>query len=205
MTRLTLGEIEALCQKAARGAGLDWGLAEEAGRAARALAAAGLPGPEALAAALAAGPGAAPRVARGRWTGAGPLCPLRTGTALADFALLPEGPAQGLALAPVRAPLLLLPFVALAAARWRGALRIDWGAGAGTAGFGALRAGGALMAPMAAVRICAAPAPLPAPALTGREIPAGTREVLEALALATTVPPSAASRTGAGAAADDND
>lgn len=205
MTRLTLGEIEALCQKAARGAGVDWGLAEEAGRAARALAAAGLPGPEALAAALAAGPGAAPRVARGRWTGAGPLCPLRTGAALADFALLPEGPATGLALTPVRAPLLLLPFAALAAARWRGELRVDWGAGAGLAGSGGLRARGALLAPVAAVRIGAAPAPPGAPPETGREIAAEARAVLEALALATTVPASAASRTGAGAATNDND
>ena len=205
MTRLTLGEIEALCQKAARGAGFDWGLAEEAGRAARALAAAGLPGPEVLAAALAAGPAAAPRVAPGRWTGAGPLCPLRTGAALADFALLPEGPARGLTLTPVRAPLFLLPFAALAAARWGGALRLDWGAGAGLAGAGRLRAGGLLLAPVAAVRIGAGPAPRPAPQATGRAVAPGARAVLEALALATTVPASAASRTGAGAAVDDND
>ena len=105
----------------------------------------------------------------------------------------------------MRAPLLLLPFVALAAARWRGALRVDWGAGAGLAASGVLRAKGALLAPMAAVRIAPAPAPPAAPPETGREIAAEARAVLEALALATTVPASAASRTGAGAATDDND
>lgn len=42
--RRTLAEIEATCRKAARGCGCPWGLAEEAGRAARVLAAHGLDG-----------------------------------------------------------------------------------------------------------------------------------------------------------------
>ena len=42
----TLAEIEAYLRKAARAAGLDWGLAEEAGKAARWLAAFDLPGAE---------------------------------------------------------------------------------------------------------------------------------------------------------------
>ena len=46
----SLNEIETLSRKAARGAGLSWGLAEEAGKATRWLAAAGLPGPQVLAA-----------------------------------------------------------------------------------------------------------------------------------------------------------
>ena len=45
---LSLGELEALCRKAARGAGFDWGTAEEAGRAVRRLAGVGLPGAELL-------------------------------------------------------------------------------------------------------------------------------------------------------------
>lgn len=42
--KLSLGEVEALCKKAARGAGLPWGLAEEAGFAARWLSAHGFDG-----------------------------------------------------------------------------------------------------------------------------------------------------------------
>ena len=45
----SLNEIESLCKKAARGAGLSWGLAEEAGKAARWLSAHGLDGPGVLA------------------------------------------------------------------------------------------------------------------------------------------------------------
>ena len=44
----SLNEIDSLCQKAARGAGLDWGLAEEAGFAAAWLAARGADGAAAL-------------------------------------------------------------------------------------------------------------------------------------------------------------
>lgn len=205
MTRLSLGEIEALCQKAARGAGLAWGLAEEAGRAARALTAAGLPGPEALALALAEGPGATPRVAAGHWQGDGPLCPVRTGAALADFAALPEGPGPGLVLAPVRAPLLLLPFAALAAA-WTGrAFRLDWRDGRGHAGPDGLSAEGARLCAVAEVRLAPGQGPPALPPATGRAVPESARAVLEALALHTTVPASAASRAGAGAATDDND
>lgn len=45
---LSLGELEALALKAAKGAGLDWGLAAEAGKACRWLAAHGFDGPNAL-------------------------------------------------------------------------------------------------------------------------------------------------------------
>ena len=50
--RWTLSEIGANCQKAARGAGCLWGLAEEAGTAARLLESVGLPGAECVAAVL---------------------------------------------------------------------------------------------------------------------------------------------------------
>ena len=45
---LTLAETESYLRKAARACGLDWGIAEEAGKAARWLAAFDLPGPELL-------------------------------------------------------------------------------------------------------------------------------------------------------------
>ena len=43
-----LNEIEAMAKGAARGAGFDWGIAEETGKSVRWLAARGLPGPELL-------------------------------------------------------------------------------------------------------------------------------------------------------------
>lgn len=49
MTVRTLSEIAATCSKAMRGAGCAWGMAEEAGLAARVLSAHGLPGAEAVA------------------------------------------------------------------------------------------------------------------------------------------------------------
>lgn len=99
MTRIGLSRTEtrALATKAARGAGLDWGLAEEAGFAAEALAARGIDGLSLLA----------------RWLAkrtASPLrCPIALGAQLAD--LPPEAP---LRLERVAFPALLLPFLARA-------------------------------------------------------------------------------------------
>lgn len=59
MVDLSLGELQALATKAARGAGLSWGLAQEAGWAVRWLEARGLPGAAALAEAL---PDGAPQI-----------------------------------------------------------------------------------------------------------------------------------------------
>ena len=44
----SLGEIEAQCKKAAKGVGLSWGVAEEAGLIARHLSELHLPGPDAI-------------------------------------------------------------------------------------------------------------------------------------------------------------
>ena len=44
----SLGEIEAQCKKAAKGVGLSWGVAEEAGLIARHLSELNLPGPDAI-------------------------------------------------------------------------------------------------------------------------------------------------------------
>lgn len=74
--RWSLAEIDAQCRKAARGLGCPWGMAEEAGKAARQLAAHGLPGPEALATMLGA------RTACCCTSGA--RCDLRIGVEAAD-------------------------------------------------------------------------------------------------------------------------
>ena len=116
---VSLAEIDAMGRKAARGAGFAWGLAEEAGRAARWLAAYRQPGPQTLLAALEAMDGAvtahAPRPDRPLWQPeAGTLCPVATGAALSDRA---EAVAAGalVRLAPVISPLLLVPFLCRAA------------------------------------------------------------------------------------------
>ncbi|HSF94555.1 MAG TPA: DUF3726 domain-containing protein [Thermohalobaculum sp.] len=116
---VSLAEIDAMGRKAARGAGLSWGLAEEAGRAARWLAAYRLPGPEALLTALRAIDGkvsaCAPRPQQPVWLAeAGVLCPVATGAALSDRA---DRIAAGTAfrLGPVAAPLLIVPFLCRAA------------------------------------------------------------------------------------------
>lgn len=117
--RVSLAEIDAMGRKAARGAGFTWGMAEEAGRAARWLAAYRLPGPEALAAVLteidAEVSEHAPCIAGDAWrceTGA--LCPIATGAALSDRA---EEIAKGapFLLGPVLWPVLIVPFLCRAA------------------------------------------------------------------------------------------
>ena len=88
--RLTLAESEAYLRKVARACGLDWGIAEEAGKAARWLAAFDLPGPETALAHLQNLRGRAyadyaPDCAVEPWLAPGGLlCPIVTGAALAD-------------------------------------------------------------------------------------------------------------------------
>ncbi len=207
---LTLSETQALCAKAVRGAGYPWGLADEAGRAAAWLAARGLPG-AALILGWATGPAlSAPVPAVGDWSGAGPLCPIRAGIALADHACLPEGPTGAvLRLDRMAWPGLLLPFVATSA-RIAGtglALRT---AGhelfLGTAGTLAgptlplcdMAMADVLIAPSEVQHVVASEAALPM-------VPAKVWQALEQLALGSTVPPSATSRSGAGASGSDND
>ena len=88
----SLGEVEAHCRRAARGAGAPWGIAEEAGRAARWLAARGFPGPALVADHLRAHDRVpygdlAPAAESGAWRApGGRLCPLITGAAMCDRA-----------------------------------------------------------------------------------------------------------------------
>lgn len=116
---VSLAEVDAMGRKAAQGAGFSWGMAEEAGRAARWLAAYGLPGPEALAAVLKEVDGAVARYAPGErgtsWTSsAGRLCPIAVGAALSDRALEIVRGAR-FDVGPVISPLLVVPFLARAA------------------------------------------------------------------------------------------
>lgn len=213
---LSLSETEALCCRAAHGAGFDWGHAEEAGRAAAWLARKGLAGCAPVLRCVQLQPLHAPKVQPGRWAGGGALCPLRSGTALADHANQPEGlRGDALTLENTALPVLLLPFVALAAGL-RGCavalsasdvmLRIQ-----PDGGFDDAEAVHAL-ARLDAARIVLRPDPIAVvPAGTGTPMPAlpatpmAVWQALDKLALRATVPPSESSLAGAGGSGNDND
>lgn len=182
---LSRTETRALALKAARGAGLPWGLAEEAAMAAEWLAGRGVGGLGLLA-------GWLPRRAAA-------ACPVAAGVAFCDRP--PAAPAD---LGAVAAPALLLPFVAALAARTgrRPGLATAAGRWLGLAELaaqgGAAPAGGLVLHPDGA----------PADLSHGQGRAAVSAEdlaVLEALALQTTVPPSGRSRDDAGAGMLDND
>lgn len=215
---LSRSEIEALCTKAARGAGMAWGLAEEAGFAAGWLSARGIDGPRALADHLAWAQDLpwqdiCPTVAPGDWTArdGGMLCPVALGATLCDFSTLREAALDGagLVVGPVSHPVILLPFLAAMAQRLGHGVDVLWPGGriavAPSGGVGGALAG---LAALEHARLTLRPAS-DAPDIAR---PAGrvgcrrdTLDRLEALALRTTVPPSAQSRADAGAGTSDND
>ncbi|MEC8110292.1 MAG: DUF3726 domain-containing protein, partial [Pseudomonadota bacterium] len=105
----SLGETAALALKAARGAGMSWGLAEETAASVVWLHSRGLPGISALCSYFGQylgqhlGQAAAPQSPEGG-------CPIMTGCALIDGMMdVPETSSQTLDLGHVHAPLLLLP------------------------------------------------------------------------------------------------
>jgi hypothetical protein len=119
-------EIESLALKAARGAGMSWGLAEEAAVAAGWLAEQALPWAETLAGVLAQAHATSPPQIEGqRIVPARPgkrLCPILTGALLSDLG----PPASAMEVRDVLAPLWLAPFLA----SWAGpdrAVHLAWG------------------------------------------------------------------------------
>lgn len=192
---LSLSELRALVTKAARGAGMEWGLAEEAGWAAEWLARRGLP---------AAGWAADMLLARA----AGAACPVATGTALADSARAMGQGGSGSRLPDgLPAPGYLLPFVHLGLAPGQSmTMSSPEGPAARIASTGAValdpawqdRTLGWTLVPgadAAAATVAHSRAPVSRAVL----------ECLETLALKTTVPPSASSRGDAGSQGGDND
>jgi len=122
----SLNEIDALCRKAARGAGYNWGHAEDAGKAARWLQSLGLPGAEILLNCLNEGttPQTILTIENANWRGDGPLCPLVTGASLSDHAATLAS--DTITLHDVRHPILLAPFAAAIAAQTHLATRLEW-------------------------------------------------------------------------------
>ncbi|MEM6578216.1 MAG: DUF3726 domain-containing protein [Pseudomonadota bacterium] len=125
----SLGEIDSLARRAARGAGMSWGLAEEAGQAVAWLSAHGLPGADDLAALLQRQDNrdhsaAHPMTDRSSWKARdGALCPIAAGAALSDRAD-DIAQMQSLRLLNCDMPFLLLPFLASIAQRTGVAVRI---------------------------------------------------------------------------------
>lgn len=213
----SLNEIEGLSRKAARGAGLSWGLAEEVGKATRWLCAAGLPGAEALAGLLRQNDGAdyetlCPLDDTGTWAAkGGALCPLISGAAICDHAKdIADG--KTLELGQTSFPLFLLPYVAAAAQDNETTLTLEWPGL--TVTFGAETCinqtiPGALDHDSAAgVRITSASAGdgTPLAPVTRGDIAPEIAQILTEFAHRTYAPDTAQSRlAGAGAGLSDND
>ncbi len=202
---LSDNEVESLCFKAARGAGLDWGLAEEAGQATRWLAAHGVDGPTTLLHHLLAAKdrpaSVPPSLALLEPQSSEPLCPIHLGAALSDLGQLRSVIEVG----PVAAPMLLLPFLARIAGA--GGVELGFEGGSVSVGSGGIKGDVARLAMANAARVILAPIG------QGPALQSGTRVALEkstvgglsALAMETTVPATEQSRSDAGAKIDDND
>ena len=128
----SLNEIEAMAKKAARGAGMSWGLCEEAGKAVRWLESHELPGIATFIQLLEKNDGlpevqSTPISFDGVWTSvSGQLGPILSGAALNDSAekLRSGTPVE---LAEVSFPMLLVPFVAWAALHLDQPVEVKWG------------------------------------------------------------------------------
>lgn len=98
----SLNEVRSLAVKAARGAGMSWGLSEEAGFSVHWLQRFGMPGALALSQYLQSSE-------NGRFSGSAAVCPLATGVAISDGIYNAEMNQQA-----VRHPILIIPFMAVA-------------------------------------------------------------------------------------------
>lgn len=120
-----------MCKRAARGAGLDWGLAEEVGKAARWLCACDLPGAESVAEVLTRNHEKkyrelAPHATTGLWAAsAGTLCPFIVGAALSDRVKeIANG--QKIRLAQTSKPLILAAYLSNIAKKTQQPVRLIW-------------------------------------------------------------------------------
>lgn len=219
---LSRNEVASLCMKAARGAGMSWGMAEEAGFAAAWLAMHGIDGPGYLCTHLKQAQGRewaelCPSVARGDWRAAGgrALCPIVLGATLCDYAALSDGPVAdcSITLGKVDCPILMLPFLANIAQKNGVSITVSWAGGSVVVGQGSdwpETASGALAALPSEAELS-----LTAQQGVATDPPAGqspkantgadTISMLNTFAMRTTVPASEQSRAGAGSTLDDND
>jgi hypothetical protein len=208
-----LNEIEATAKRAARGAGLSWGMAEEASKATRWLCAQGIDGAAVLAAVLEQTEGKPasdmrPQSLSGEWQAeGGRLCPLLAGASLSDCA---AGLADArITLQTVSHPAMLLPFAAAIAGQLGQTVTLEWeGCAAVTDGRAVSIAGDALLDAKAAGASASLGGTLgtPMPQATRAAPDAAAWESLNRFAHRTFAPATEASRlAGAGAGLSDND
>ena len=215
---LSRNEVASLCMKAARGAGMSGGLAEEAGFAAAWLVQYGINGPSHLYAHLDQAQGRpwsdlCPTVTPGAWQAplGRTLCPIALGATLCDYAGLPEGIQVGssLKIGKVDHPILLIPFLAAIAVSQNILFDIAWAGGAADLDGGSeafLKAAAALDGQQVPITLTASFGK-PQAASAGKlpSISADVISALNTLAMRTTVPSSESSRAGAGSTSSDND
>ncbi len=185
---LSLGEVQALSLKAARGAGRPFGLAEEAAFATRFLIERGYDGAGALAALLQATDGTDAR------------CPLALGVALSDSGAVLEGE-----IGPVVCPLMVAPFLVGLCGAGRG-LSLRAGEGVISIGVDGAMAGSPLPTTLAPLIItdCASPAAFMRQ--TRAQVSQEAFATLTVFAARTYAPATEESRAkGAGAGLSDND
>lgn len=207
----SLNEVEATAKRAARGAGYSWGLAEEAGKAARWLCARDLDGCAALARLLDQFQGDheadwTPITEGAQWqAAAGRLCPLLTGAAISDRAnSLQNG---NVSLEALVEPILLIPFAASCARRLQKVVSIDFSQTNAVTDGDALSVDGRFpaLADEATVTIGGKIA-TPQPQCSRAKPSPETWQVLNRFAQRTYAPATEESRlTGAGAGLSDND
>ncbi|MBY6201439.1 DUF3726 domain-containing protein [Maritalea mobilis] len=213
----SLNEIEAMSKRAARGAGLSWGLAEEAAKGARWLSSYDLPGADLLADLLEMNDRLPPidlapvSLRDAVWHApAHRMSPLIAGASLSDCAV-PLMERGEISMENVCVPLLSVPFMGGAALRlghpvaaeWRGARIATDGRRLCLQGDGA-----ALRVKMAAKVVFTAPAEMKGhlEPVVRAHVSAATWDRLAAFAHRTFAPATELSRLlGAGAGADDND
>jgi hypothetical protein len=129
---LSLNETESLAKTAAKGAGLSWGMAEEAAKATRWLCARGIDACDPLVALLfrhdeEGHAQTGPERLDGDWHGAeGWLCPVACGAVLSDLG--PAAP-MPLTLTRVALPVFLLPFAAALAKDLGQSVTLSWDGG----------------------------------------------------------------------------
>lgn len=215
---LSRNEVASLCMKAARGAGMSWGLAEEAGFAAAWLVSHGINGPRHLYDHLNQAQGRpwrdlCPTVTPGFWQALADnaLCPIALGAALCDYADLPEGVKVGssINIGKVDHPVLLIPFLADITLSQNIVFDIAWAGGAARLDGGSealLKASDALDGQRVSIKLTASfGKPQGASESKTPCISAEVISGLNTLAMRTTVPSSESSRAGAGSTTSDND
>ncbi|MEM7122456.1 MAG: DUF3726 domain-containing protein [Pseudomonadota bacterium] len=213
----SFNEIESMGKRAARGAGLSWGLAEEAGKAARWLTEHGEPGADLLAKRLGdidrlAYADLAPVDQDGVWRAPrGQLCPLIAGPMLSDqAAAITAG--DELVLGAIADPVFLAPYAAAIAKQTGKAIVLRWEGAVLTVTADGLAFEGRRDQRDVAVAetvtcALAATTPMVSPACIQRQpVDAEAWRRLDAFAQRTFAPATEESRlAGAGAGLDDND